>query len=566
MPFIIGDKMNRAKSNSPKTPFMILVIGLILMAILPSILNRASASKTEAQEQTSIISPGKVAVQASAIGCTDVSFAQPAGSPVSVGTTPRSIATADFNADGKIDMAVANGSSSSNSVTVLLGNGSGGFAPAAGSPVSAGSEPSSIAVGDFNLDGKLDMAVSGQGLNKVTILLGNGSGGFAPAAGSPINVGNNPSFVATGDFSGDGKLDLAVANLNDSSVSIMLGNGSGGFTQAAGSPLSVGSQPRSIGISDFNADGRFDLAVANAGAGTVSVYLGTGGGGFTQAGGSPINIGIFPQSVAISDFNRDGKPDLAVASTVSNNIRILLGSGSGLFSAASPVSIGTSPINVTAADFNLDGKPDLASANGGSSNTAGIRLGDGTGAFTQPASPTVGAGAVPNFIATADFNNDGKPDLAISSQNNNNITVYLNTCTAFPCASMTFSEATGSPIGLSAPSNAVVKDFNLDGKPDLAVSQTNSSVAILLGNGTGSFTNATGSPAAVGAGPSVLASGDFNFDGKPDLAVPNFNSNDVTILLGDGSGGFTQAAGSPIPAGTDASIHCRKRLQHRRQS
>ena len=542
--------MNRAKSNSPKTPFLILVIGLILMAILPSILNRASASKTEAQEQTSIISPGKGAVQTAQTGCTDVSFAQPAGSPVSVGTTPRSIATADFNADGKLDMAVANGSSSSNSVTVLLGNGSGGFTQAAGSPVSAGSEPSSIAVGDFNADGKLDMAVSGQGLNKVTILLGNGSGGFAPAAGSPINVGNNPSFVATGDFSGDGKLDLAVANLNDSSVSIMLGNGSGGFAQAAGSPLSVGSQPRSIGISDFNADGRLDLAVANAGAGTVSVYLGTGGGGFTQAGGSPINVGTFPQSVAISDFNRDGKPDLAVASTVSNNIRILLGSGSGLFSAASPVSIGTSPINVTAGDFNLDGKPDLASANGGSSNTAGIRLGDGTGAFTQPASPTVGAGAVPNFIATADFNNDGKPDLAISSQNNSNITVYLNTCTAYPCVAMSFAQATGSPVSLgTSPIGNVVKDFNLDGKLDLAVSQSGG-VAILLGDGNGGFTQAAGSPISTGASPLFFDSGDFNLDGKPDLAVQNFNGNNVTILLGDGNGGFTQAAGSPITVGT----------------
>jgi hypothetical protein len=548
MLFVIGANMNRAKANSPKTPFLILVMGLMLMVILPSVLNRANASKTEAQEQTSVIGPGKGAVQTAETGCTDVSFAQPAGSPVGVGTLPRSIATADFNADGKLDMAVANGNS--NNVTVLLGNGIGGFTQAAGSPVSAGSELSSIAVGDFNLDGKLDMAVSGQGLNKVTILLGNGSGGFAQAAGSPINVGNNPSFVATGDFSGDGKLDLAVANLNDSSVSIMLGNGSGGFTQAAGSPLSVGSSPRSIGISDFNADGRLDLAVANATSGTLSVLLGTGGGGFTQAGGSPINVGTFPQSIAISDFNRDGKPDLAVASTVSNNIRILLGSGGGLFSAASPVSIGTSPICVTAGDFNLDGKPDLASANGGSSNTAGIRLGDGTGAFTQPASPTVGAGAVPNFIATADFNNDGKPDLAISSQNNNNITVYLNTCTAYPCVAMSFAQATGSPVSLgTSPIGNVVKDFNLDGKLDLAISQSGG-VAILLGNGSGGFTQAAGSPLSTGASPLFFDSGDFNLDGKPDLALQNFNGNNVTILLGDGNGGFTQAAGSPITVGT----------------
>jgi hypothetical protein len=202
------------------------------------------------------------------------------------------------------------------------------FAQAAGSPVGAGFKPFSAAVGDFNLDGKLDLAVANSGDGDVTILLGNGSGGFTQAAGSPVDVGSIPLSVVVGDFNLDGKPDLAVTNAGSDNVTILLGNGSGGFTQPAGSPVSTGDEPFSVVVGDFNLDGKPDLAVANDGSpGNVTILLGNGSGGFTQAAGSPVSAGHGPIFLTVGDFNQDGKPDLAVANNGSNNVTILLGDG-----------------------------------------------------------------------------------------------------------------------------------------------------------------------------------------------------------------------------------------------
>ena len=302
------------------------------------------------------------AMMPQAVGC-GASFIQPTGSPVAAGTNPLSVAVGDFNLDGKPDLAVAN--VDSNNVTILLGNGIGGFTQPAGSPVGAGTGPLSVAVGDFNLDGKPDLAVANAG-GGVTILLGNGTGGFTQPAGSPVGAGITPISVAVGDFNLDGKPDLAVANQGSNNVTILLGNGMGGFTQPAGSPVGAGTTPRSVAVGDFNLDGKPDLAVANNSSNNVTILLGNGSGGFTQPVGSPVAAGTTPVSVAVGDFNLDGKPDLAVANHVArDNVTILLGNGMGGFTqpAGSPVGAGTTPRSVAVGDFNLDGKPDLAVAN-----------------------------------------------------------------------------------------------------------------------------------------------------------------------------------------------------------
>src|SRR6202011_4136467 len=166
---------------------------------------------------------------------------------------------ADFNADEKADLAVAD--LNGGNVTVLLGNGSGGFTAANGSPFAVGSFPQSLAVGDFNGDGKADLAIANNNSNNVTVLLGNGSGGFTTASGRPFAAGSGPRSVAVGDFNGDCKLDLAVANSAGANVTVLLGNGSGGFTAASGSPFAAGSGPYSVAVRDFNADGKADLAI-----------------------------------------------------------------------------------------------------------------------------------------------------------------------------------------------------------------------------------------------------------------------------------------------------------------
>jgi FG-GAP-like repeat/FG-GAP repeat len=202
-----------------------------------------------------------------------------------VGNGPVSVVVADFNGDGKADLAIAN--NGSNNVTVLLGDGNGGFTAATGSPFPAGNGPASLAVADFNGDGKADLAVVNSTSNGL-VLLGNGSGGFT-AAGSPFAAGTSPQSVAVGDFNGDGKADLVVANFFGFSVTVLLGNG--GFTSASGSPFSAGSFPASVVMGDFNGDGKADLAVADFFGFSVTVLLGNGNGGGTAASGSPFAAG-----------------------------------------------------------------------------------------------------------------------------------------------------------------------------------------------------------------------------------------------------------------------------------
>jgi hypothetical protein len=285
---------------------------------------------------------------------------QPAVS-YAVGKTPQSIAVGDFNGDGKLDLAVPN--ANDNTVSILLGNGDGTFTAASGSPFSVGSGPLAIAAVDFNGDGNLDLAVANFNDGTVSILLGNGKGSFTAASGSPVVVGPHPDYVTVGDFNGDGKLDLAVVNEGDSTVSILLGNGDGTFTGASGSPFSVGSGSLAIVAGDFNGDGNLDLAVTNLSGNTVSILLGNGKGSFTAAAGSPITVGNGPWSIAVGDFNGDGSLDLAVTNVFGNTVSVLLGNGDGTFSAASTFPTDNKPYSVAVGDFNGDGRMDLAVAN-----------------------------------------------------------------------------------------------------------------------------------------------------------------------------------------------------------
>jgi hypothetical protein len=331
---------------------------------------------------------------------------------VSAGIGPRSVAVGDFNGDGKQDLAAAN--SNSYSVSIRLGDGYGGFSVY--SVVGVGSSPSAVAIGDFNGDGKQDLAAANEGSNNVSILLGNYTGGFSVY--SVVGVGSSPSAVAIGDFNGDGKQDFATANYYSNTVSIRLGDGLGGFSGSTN--VSVGSYPISVAIGDFNGDGKQDIAVANYGSNNVYILLGNGTGGFSVY--SVVGVDTNPWSVAIGDFNGNGKQDIAAANVGSNNVSILLGNGTGGFSVTNSVYVGSSPLAVAIGDFNGNGIQDIAVANYGSNNVS-ILLGNGGGGFSGPTSVSVGSG--PWSVTVGDFNGDGKQDFAAANYLSNTVSIRL---------------------------------------------------------------------------------------------------------------------------------------------
>lgn len=247
------------------------------------------------------------------------------GTPFGGVSSPSAIGVADFNRDGKPDMLVAN--YAANTVQLFVGDGAGAFS-ISGAAVAVGANPTAIAVGDFNSDGKPDVAVVNPNSNSVTILLGNGTGGFSAAPGSPVTVGSNPTALAIGDFGNDGVQDLVVTSLVSSgTMTVLRGTGGGGFTPIAGSPFSVGTFPSSVAVADFNNDGWQDFAVSCFGSNTVNVLLNNRFGSFTPASDSPVAAGSVAYMLAVNDFNGDGLPDLAVAHNGNSTVGVYLNQG-----------------------------------------------------------------------------------------------------------------------------------------------------------------------------------------------------------------------------------------------
>jgi hypothetical protein len=261
---------------------------------------------------------------------------------------------------------------------------------------------------------------------------------------------------------------------------------------------------------------------------------------FTSAPGSPFAVDLHPNSIGAGDLNGDKNVDLVTPSEDSNSVSILLGDRDGAFVAASSAATGTSPESVAVGDLNRDRRLDVVTANGGSDDLS-VLLGDGTGGFSAPVTVPAGDGAW--FVAIGNVNGDRNPDLAVSNLFANSVSVFLGN------GGGGFAAAATVPVG-TFPYGIAIADLNRDRMPDLAVAnQFAASVSILLGNGSGGFTPAPGSPIAVGSGPSWVAAADLNDDENGDLAVANQGSDTVSILLGDGAGGFTSAAGSPVLVG-----------------
>jgi hypothetical protein len=292
------------------------------------------------------------------------------------GGNPTSVAVGDFNGDGKPDIVTTD--NYSNDVNVLLGNGDGTFQVLPSFQLPLFDVPLAVAVGDLNGDGKPDLVIlSATSTYNVHVLLGHGDGTFSDSftAQLPALVSDQPP-LALGDFNGDGKLDVVTAD--SAGVLVMLGNGDG--TLGAPSTYATNGSPAALAVGDFNGDGRLDLATAGGGTsstpGAVSILLGNGDGTFQSA--RSFADGLDPQSLAVADFNGDGKADLAEADFGFNGanagVSVLLGNGDGTFQNALKYPAGPNPVAVVAADFNADGFPDLAVANNADSANVSVLL------------------------------------------------------------------------------------------------------------------------------------------------------------------------------------------------
>lgn len=343
-------------------------------------------------------------------------------------------------------------------------------------------------------------------------------------ADKQYSVGAHPISVTVGDFNSDGNPDLAVANRDDTTVSVLLGKGDGTFNAAQ--TLAVASTPFGVSVGDFNGDKKTDIVTANYTGNTVSVLLGNGDGSF-KAAQNIATGGKTAMNVTTADVNNDGFVDITVSNFDSNSVSVLLGNGNGSFKTAQTSATGKSPWGVVTADVNGDGNLDIITADTNGA-TVSVLLGNGNGFFKAPqAFPTQGT---PDSVAVADVNLDGKFDIVTTNNSSNSLSVLLGN------GNGTFKGQTVIPVASAAQAATVsIADLNADGKPDIVYSGSfEQNVWVLLGNGDGTFEAAQNF--VVGTSPQLptsLALGDLNKDGKIDIVTANAFQNTVSVLLHD---------------------------------
>lgn len=360
------------------------------------------------------------------------------------------------------------------------------FTPAPGSPIAVSGGPANLALGDVNRDGKQDLVVLCGKSRGVTVLLGQGEGRFRAAPGDPIRLADAPTELALADLDGDGKLDLAIGNHDSYGVTLLLGDGSGGFARAPNSPLVMkqGKDPHTHGLEagDLNGDGKIDLVTFTSQPDDdASVMLGDGRGGFAPAPGSPFALGPGPYPGALADLDRDGHLDI----------------------------VGTSTDR---------GRSELAST-----RALTILFADGKGGYRSSLAPL--RTAYPWFVAVGDLNGDAKADLVATHAERRELSALVGD------GKGGFAETTGSPFDLGAAAwHVAITELNGDGKADL-VAAAGDGVRLLLGDGRGGFQPMRGSPVATGKGAWNLVVGDLDGNGRPDVATSDLESDSVTVLL-----------------------------------
>lgn len=536
------------------------------------------------------------------LGNDDGSFRQPQLSPI--GKDPADLVVADFNSDGILDLATANGRSNTDAadLSLLLGLGDGRFL-AQKLPVKA----SALVADDFDGDQIVDLIVADFASQFLLFLRGIGNGTFRSPL--PLNVGPSPghlviSDLVSGDLDGNNRPDVIFSYFNNadpidqiSKLVVLLNNGEQGFDPPAVYTSSAFT-PEPITVGDVDKDGDLDLALPSSFSSEVYVFANEGDGTFAPP--ARLKTGLFPRSVNVEDINRDGVPDLAVANSFFADVSIFLGAGQGAFQSERRYATGGAG-QALVSDFNRDGFADLAVVrpeNFELSRAEALAILFGRPDATFPEVPNK-VGSQLESLASADFNRDGRMDLAVANGFPGDISVLLNS------GDGRFRDEVRYPVNIASPLiftfDLLTADLNKDGRQDLAVLGAAGSpfVSVLLGLGNGQFqllppttiegSNPDGlaagfvdgddnldllvryrpdegrSPTALfglgdgrftpGAsplatafdfGPHVKRPADFNGDGRTDQARLDSSANVVSILLGQGNGSFLDTAKSPL--------------------
>jgi hypothetical protein len=453
-------------------------------------------------------------------------------------TAPTGVAVGDFNKDGKPDIVVASATGCcplAGGITVLVNNGNGTFQ----SPVlysnPSGVDNGLVAVADLNADSKLDVVESSEGGNNVAVFLGNGNGTFQTAKTYYVPYA---SALALADLSGAKKPDIVATSYPDGTVWVLLNKGTGIFqlssVYSADSSAMAMVNGMAIALADFNGDKKLDFVTGNPAGQFVTIGLGNGDGTFRD---SPHynESGMWANDIAVADFNLDGSPDIVQAGGGTGvGLSFMLGTSHGVFKPPTfidlAVNVNGAITFVRALDISGDHKPDIVCGN---SKGIVVLVGLGSGKFKSPVTYVASPSSYPVVGWLADLNGDNKLDI-VTTNNDGTMSALLNKGKGVYGAATVFPSGTGV-----YPSGFALGDFNGDGKADIIVGDfPASALSRLLGNGDGTFQSPVALSSAVRPGGTVAA--DFNKDGKLDLAiVSNDYSGSLVIKLGNGNGTFT---------------------------